>query len=507
MVRTAAPGWPGWAVSGAETSVDSWTLSAARDALAVHPAVARVDLHVHGERLLAVVEPSAHYARQLTFDDDRQVDDWQRLYDWIYHQTTDPAPLGEQFAGWVSSYTGRPIDVAQMREWRDAAADRVLALRPSRVLDIGVGLGLLLAPIAPRCIEYWGTDFSPDAIAALGCQLADHNELNGKVKLSVQRADDTAGLPAEHFDVVILNSVAQYFPSGSYLATVVARAMTLLRRGGTLYLGDVRNLRSLRAFRTAVLAKDFTDSAQGRELVDQALLLEKELVVDPDFFAAVARRLPDIAAVELHVKRGTGANELNRHRYDVLLHRAPGPPVTAAAVLSWGSSLAGALPALIDHLTQHRPRRIRVTGIPDTRIWPEVAAAHALWSGASPAAVRAVLADPAPDAVDPEDLHRVGVQLGCRVAVTVSSTGKAGTVDAIFADTAEVDPYLASGPVDLPLAAYVSAPSRGALLDYVAVLRDLLKKQLPDAAAPEFVVLRPDPQPMTSPATANGEYR
>ena len=88
------------------------------------------------------------------------VEQWHGMYDGLYAGLTfsggAPAVLGEDFGGWNSSYTGVPIPLGQMREWRGAAVDRIRGLGPARVLEIGVGSGLLLAQLAPDCVEYWG---------------------------------------------------------------------------------------------------------------------------------------------------------------------------------------------------------------------------------------------------------------------------------------------------------------------------------------------------------------
>ncbi|WP_156107619.1 methyltransferase domain-containing protein, partial [Streptomyces violaceusniger] len=83
-----------------------------------------------------------------------------------------PEEFGEDFSGWASSYTGEDIPIEEMREWRDATVERIRALRPRRVLEIGVGSGLLLAKLAGDCETYWGLDFSAEAIAVLRRQVA-----------------------------------------------------------------------------------------------------------------------------------------------------------------------------------------------------------------------------------------------------------------------------------------------------------------------------------------------
>ena len=68
----------------------------------------------------------------------------------------------------------------------------------------------------------------------------------------MQPAEVVDGLPAGHFDTVVLNSVVQYFPSAGYLLDVLDKVLGLLVPGGAVYMGDVRNLALLREFATGV---------------------------------------------------------------------------------------------------------------------------------------------------------------------------------------------------------------------------------------------------------------
>ncbi|WP_282690169.1 hypothetical protein, partial [Streptomyces sp. CC216B] len=79
-----------------------------------------------------------------------QLSEWQDLYDSVYTSAGE-TDIGENFASWNSSYDGQPIPLEDMREWRDSTVDRIKTLHPRRVLEIGVGTGLLLAKIAPDC--------------------------------------------------------------------------------------------------------------------------------------------------------------------------------------------------------------------------------------------------------------------------------------------------------------------------------------------------------------------
>ena len=240
------------------------------------------------------------------------VEQWQRVYDDLYvgEQTYQPdgghdIDFGEDFAGWNSSYTGAPIPVAEMRDWRTAMVARIRRLRPVRVLEIGVGTGLLLSQLAPDCAEYWATDFSSPAIAALRAGVAGRSWAD-RVTLRVQPADVVDGLPEGHFDTVVLSSVAQYFPSAGYLVDVIGAALRLLAPGGALYVGDVRNLALLREFATGVQLAEGADgedtAAAMREQVRREMLGERELLLAPEFFLALPQRLSEIAAVDVQVE-------------------------------------------------------------------------------------------------------------------------------------------------------------------------------------------------------------
>jgi 2-polyprenyl-3-methyl-5-hydroxy-6-metoxy-1,4-benzoquinol methylase len=87
---------------------------------------------------------------------DEQVLQWQMLYNETYNQPAVESDPTFNIVGWNSSYTNQPIPAEQMRDWANNQAAQILALQPSRVLEIGCGTGLLLFQIASRCTQYCG---------------------------------------------------------------------------------------------------------------------------------------------------------------------------------------------------------------------------------------------------------------------------------------------------------------------------------------------------------------
>ena len=116
------------------------------------------------KRLVAYVVPELDGARQVA-ESEQQVDEWEQIYDDVYSAAT--TQWGEDFTGWNSSYTGEPIDLDEMRDWRDAAVRQITCWKPDRVLELGVGSGLLMAHVLPHVEEYWATDLSSQVIGRL----------------------------------------------------------------------------------------------------------------------------------------------------------------------------------------------------------------------------------------------------------------------------------------------------------------------------------------------------
>ncbi|WP_372352805.1 class I SAM-dependent methyltransferase [Streptomyces sp. KL116D] len=208
-----------------------------------------------------------------------------------------------------------------MRVWVDETVDRITALNPSNVLEIGCGTGQFLLRLAPRCARYVGTDISPGGLDRLATRLT----ADTTAELAVRPADDFTGFTEGEFDTIILNSVVQYFDV-DYLLRVLRGALALLAPGGHLFVGDVRDLRLVEAFHCWVQAArlpDATPAADLRRLVDQQIAQEEELLLHPALFETIA----PAERVTLLAKSSPHRNELTRFRYDVVI-TAPGGPDT-----------------------------------------------------------------------------------------------------------------------------------------------------------------------------------
>jgi thioesterase domain-containing protein/SAM-dependent methyltransferase len=416
--------------------------------------------------------------------DEATVEEWRGIYDSVY---AEAQALGEDFSGWNSSYTAEPIPLTEMRAWRDATVERIQALQPRRVLEIGVGTGLLLAKLAPECETYWATDFSPVVIDRLREQTRDLPA----VELRCQNADDVRGLPEGFFDTIVVNSVIQYFPDATYLTRVITGLLDLLAPGGRIFLGDVRNLRLLRTFHTAVQLRRSRPATHPDELhraIEHAVLAEKELLVDPDYFTDLAADTPKITGIDLRLQHTPYHNELSRYRYDVTLHTTTTAPSLADTPPTTTWTDIGSVDALMVHLLTEAPERLRVIGVPNERLAGEIAAVRVLREGSSPDDAKREL--DGVSGVDPETLTDLGDQLGYCVFVTWTGTASDGRLDVVFHQSDEegpvTDTYEPGGTNPLRANDPTASRRTGAL---AGPLRDQLRERLPDYMVPATIMV------------------
>src|SRR6185295_4268050 len=217
---------------------------------------------------------------------------WRTLWGEVYERSEPPRDPSLHLAGWVSSYTGMPIREPEMREWVERTVERLLDPPPRRLLEIGCGTGMLLLRTARHCLEAVGTDFSAAALGYVRGRL--EAEGLAHVTLLQRTADDFTGLDRQRFDLVVLNSVVQYFPGLDYLLRVLAGAATVAAPGGRIFLGDLRSRPLLAAFHASVQlqqADEATLLGELRARIETASRQEQELVIDPALLAALPAKL------------------------------------------------------------------------------------------------------------------------------------------------------------------------------------------------------------------------
>ncbi|MEU4159270.1 amino acid adenylation domain-containing protein [Actinoplanes sp. NPDC026670] len=432
---------------------------------------------------------------------------WRHIWDTAYDEPAPNVDASFDISGWTSSYTDKPIPAEQMRDWVDRTAETVLSRAPRSVLDVGCGTGLILHAVAPHCDRYWGTDFSAVALARLRQATADPDRFPGDVQLHDCAADQLDRLPDQQFDIVLLNSVVQYFPDEQYLARVIEAALSRLHPGGAVVIGDVRSLPLLEAFHASVelhrAAPDLSADTL-RKRVRRRAAEEEELVIDPRFFQAMRSRLPGITGVQILPKRGRHDNELTRFRYDVILATEPEVPPADTLRLDWHTDRLS--PAAIqERLVAATSDVVAIQNVPNARTLPHADLVTQLSTADGTAAdLRQNLAAAAAVAVHPQQLESLAELAGFRAELDWTRHGPDGAFDLVLRrrggdghpmSTAPAFPRPSPVPAG-PLSAWVNGAAARRARKLQPQLRAALSEKLPDYMLPSaFVFL--DALPLT----------
>ncbi|KAE8378091.1 hypothetical protein BDV26DRAFT_292570 [Aspergillus bertholletiae] len=256
-----------------------------------------------------------------------RVDAWKTVFDVEAYDSFihEPNRLGRDFVGWLSMYDGCNIDLTDMDEWLDDTLQTLLnGQNPGKVLEIGTGSGMILFNITKGLEEYVGIELVPK-LARTVEQVANADErLAGRVKVHPGMADRIEDfIPGFIPDLVIINSVAQYFPSAGYLSEVILK---LIRLQGvkTLFFGDIRSYPLYDEFLVSKALHNAGAKAtqdEVRKCIVESKEAETELLVDPAFFTSLINQFPDrVEHVEILPKLLSATNELSCYRFSAVVH-------------------------------------------------------------------------------------------------------------------------------------------------------------------------------------------
>jgi amino acid adenylation domain-containing protein/non-ribosomal peptide synthase protein (TIGR01720 family) len=434
-----------------------------------------------------------------------QLLEWELVFDDTYNQAAPNADPTFNTVGWNSSYDGLPITAEEMEEWVSRTVNSILALRPGRVLEIGCGTGLMLFPIARHCDQYLGTDISNIGLRYIRGKLKEVEPRAAQVTLLQRSADDFTGIDAGAYDTVILNSVVQYFPSVDYLLRVLERAAQAVEPGGHIFVGDVRSLPLFESLHNSVELYRAPSSLSTERLaqrVSRRMAQDTELVIDPEFFAALKQRVPEVRHVQVLLKRGGYNNELSRFRYDVILHIGDGgqSPVDCAWTDWQKAEFTTAI--LRDLLWKSEPAILALERIPNARLLTDVLTLELLKGEDRPETVeglrKLVATFRVEDQVDPEALWRMGDEMDYNVEITWSASGENHCFDALFmrkSAPARVTAGVARSLSEKPrgarsLRSYTNYPLAEKLAQkLIPDVKNFLKDRLPDYMVPTAFVI------------------
>nr|DAC76720.1 TPA_exp: peramine synthetase [Metarhizium majus ARSEF 297] len=263
----------------------------------------------------------------------QQIQSWEDQFDGETYTSIEAMPreaIGRDFIGWTSMYDGSDIDKGDMNEWLDDTINTILDGGPvGHVLEIGCGSGMMLFNLANKGLQsYIGIEPSRRAVDATTRIANSIPNLKERIRIvkgtgeDLQRLGTRLGTPISP-DLVVINSVIQYFPSQEYLVKLI---QDIFKLGSvkTIFFGDVRSHALHKEF-LALRALQILGETASREEIGQVLSnlhrAEPELLLDPEFFTSLPARLPGhIAHVEILPKKMEATNELSSFRYGAVVH-------------------------------------------------------------------------------------------------------------------------------------------------------------------------------------------
>ncbi len=200
--------------------------------------------------------------------------------------------------------------------------------REARGLEIGCGIGRVLAPMAVRFAELWGVDVSREMVERGRERLSSL----AHVRILENDGRDLAGVPSDHFDFCFSAFAFQHVPDRSVIAGYVREAHRVLRDQG-IFKAQVWGLYANNPFRSFYdgLTPDTWDGVRFTmsEIV--------RVVEEQGFRMMAAYHAPQVPPVRPEGKR--------QRRLWVVARKAPGVDEYEALALGAGTVLAGTVPA------------------------------------------------------------------------------------------------------------------------------------------------------------------
>lgn len=234
-----------------------------------------------------------------------------RLWDYIAMNAHDDIQAG----GWYSSFGGDPFSKEEMLQYQYNTLEKLKPYlsKDKIVVEIGCASGITMFSIVPYVKEYIGTDSASVNLKRNSKRIEEGSIDN--VVLRQCAADKILEIIDEKVDIVIINSVCQYFPDMRYFENVINQCISIINPPGIIFLGDIldKDLQSEFIWKLKEYKKHHPDIKNIKE--DRS----DELWISRDYFKTLQSKFMNIKEISISNKIGDIHNELTDYRYDVVL--------------------------------------------------------------------------------------------------------------------------------------------------------------------------------------------
>ena len=244
--------------------------------------------------------------------DKRLVGSWKSIYNKLYKINSH-----DQYAGWVNSTTMQPYSYEEMHEWKMDTIQRIQLLQPKTILEIGAGSGILVSELINLSDEYVATDLSNESVDFLKKKFSEE-----KFSAYCCSADDIYNYLGERkFNVIILNSIIQYFPSYDYFFDVFSNILNYVE-DGHIFIGDIKDISVWQKLKMESIEKNdskLTTSFDDKYNIALSMVNDIELSYDKNLFLLLKEIFPCIVNIDISTKQGKCMTEMNKYRYDCVI--------------------------------------------------------------------------------------------------------------------------------------------------------------------------------------------
>lgn len=226
----------------------------------------------------------------------------ESLWDMTARHASDEDAISQ--AGWINSFTGKPFSIKEMDEYVDNIYTKVkpYITKDSKVLEFGVGSGLVVKRIAPEVEKYSGIDISEEIL-----KKAENNIKRwGISNTSLYHGDirKISEIDLKEYDLIMANSVVNYLDNVNEYNMFINECLKHVS-SGAVFIGDVLN-----ADKRCNYQKELLNN--GRKEHNKLLWYTADELIN----AVTGKQ--DVKAEVTDKTAWTIPNEMNQYRFDVL---------------------------------------------------------------------------------------------------------------------------------------------------------------------------------------------